>query len=108
MVIANMRPREDARLRGGSLIEPFAIVLRQKKSRIDVNENALFSSERVKQNRESTNRVRVCEFRAHPVFNQLSSGFICVIRVWLPHLPAGIFYCLSLRKVITLQNLMCL
>ena len=52
--------------------------------------------------------VRVCESRAHLVFNQSSSGFICNIRVWLPYLPAGIFYCLSLRKITTPQNLMCL
>ena len=58
------------------------------------------------QNRESTSRVRVCESRAHSVFNQSSSGFISII--WLPHLPAGTFYCLSLRKIITPQNLMCL
>ena len=36
-------------------------------------ENALFSSEHVLQNRESTSRVRVCESSAYPVFNQ-SSG----------------------------------
>ena len=46
-----------------------------------------FSSERVIQIRESTIRVRVCESRAHLVFNQSSGGFICIIRVWLPHLP---------------------
>ena len=34
--IANKQPREDATLRGGSLIEPCAIVPGQKKSRIDV------------------------------------------------------------------------
>jgi len=28
---------------------------------------------------ESTRRVRVCESRAHPVFNQSSSGFISII-----------------------------
>ena len=37
-------------------------------------ENALFSSEHVIQIRESTIRVRVCESRAHPVFNQWSGG----------------------------------
>ena len=49
-------------------------------------------------NRESTSRARVCESRAHPFFNQSSCGFICIIRVQLSHLPAGIFYCLPLRK----------
>ena len=34
----------------------------------------LFSSEHVIQIRESTSRVRVCESRAHPVFNQSSGG----------------------------------
>ena len=29
------------------------------------------------QNGESTSRARVCESRAHPVFNQSSGGFIC-------------------------------
>ena len=37
-------------------------------------ENAFFSSEQVIQIRESTSRVCVCESRAHPAFNQLSSG----------------------------------
>ena len=36
MIIANEQPREDARLRGGSLMDPSAIVPGQKKSRIDV------------------------------------------------------------------------
>ena len=37
VIIANEQPREDARLRGGSLIEPCAIVPgAEKKSRIDV------------------------------------------------------------------------
>ena len=36
VLIANEQPREDARLRGGSLIEPYAIVPGAEKSRIDV------------------------------------------------------------------------
>ena len=47
--------------------------------------------------------VRVCESRVHPVFNQSSGGFIyiiCIIRVYLSHLPAEIFFCLPLRKII--------
>ena len=54
----------------------------------------MFSREHVIQNRESTNRVRACESCVHPVFNQSSGGFICIIRVWL---PAGIFYRLRHR-----------
>ena len=42
-------------------------------------ENALFLSEHVMQNRESTSRVLVCESCAHPVFNQSPGGFICII-----------------------------
>ena len=37
-------------------------------------ENALFTSEHVLQIRESSSGVRVCESRAHPVFNQSSGG----------------------------------
>ena len=58
------------------------------------------------QNRESTSRGRVCESRAHPAFNQSSGGFICIIRVSLSHLPAGVFYCLPQRKIIKPQNVL--
>ena len=37
-------------------------------------EDVLFSSEQLIQIRESTSRVRVCESRALPVFNQSSGG----------------------------------
>ena len=58
------------------------------------------------QNRESTSRGRVCESRAHTAFNQSSGGFICIIRVSLSHLLAGVFYCLPQRKIIKPQNLL--
>ena len=44
------------------------------------------------QNREYTSHVHVCESRAHPVLNQSLGGFICNIRIQLLHLPAGIFF----------------
>ena len=48
--------------------------------------------------RESTSRVRVFESRAHPVFNQSSGGSFPSYAISLSHLPAGIFYCMPLRK----------
>ena len=69
--IVNEQPREDERLREGCLIKPRAKVPPQSESQSDVTkgcrvtqcrtENALFSSEHVIQNRESTSRVRICE-----------------------------------------------
>ena len=49
-------------------------------------------------------RVCVCESGAHPVFNQSSGGLFSSYTISvLLHLPAGIFYCMLPRKIITQQ-----
>ena len=66
----------------------------------------MFPSEHVIQIRESMSRVRVHESPAHPVFS-LSFGGSFPSHAISVTLPAGIFNCLPLRKIITQRNFLC-
>ena len=70
-------------------------------------ENALFSSEHVIQIRESTSRVRVCESRAHPVFNQSSGGLFPSYAISVAFARWN-FLLHALGKIITQRNFLSL
>ena len=120
LVIAASQPREDARLRVGSLIKLCAIVPGAEKFSKRCN------IEYVRQPWRNAGQRMHC-FRANTWYRSENPRTVCVFvspvlipsstnsRVdrfhptrYLSHLPARIFHCMRLRKITTQRNFLCL